>query len=213
MPNYAQFLDQTPLTSAPLIYINGLPSVGKTTVARELIRLLGADNAVLPESHAPIHPVAAKYACSDSEYQEEGKAERARCFDTYVKNEEMRDSVAVFTECRSNVGLDAEVAREFQDIAVEARRPFIPILLVCDIEEHLRRVGTRGQKESSTTEPTSQDMVRHKRETEELYEFDIDNELILDITHVRPGTAAKVIVQWVANREWRRRHRDMSRRC
>jgi hypothetical protein len=55
-------------------------------------------------------------------------------------------------------------------------------------------------------------LVREKRNDEELYEFSVDNELVLDIIDKEPAAAARRSVEWIANKEWCRRHRDESRR-
>ena len=51
-----------------------------------------------------------------------------------------------------------------------------------------------------------------KREIEGLYEFHMDNKLKLNITISAPTDAAQETIEWIANREWPRRHRDASRR-
>lgn len=225
----AIFLSETPLTSAPLLYINGFPGVCKLTFAREIVNILGFDKCVLLDSHTLIEPLNAQYPRDQPDYQKARKAERERQSEAVVKNPEYKDHLIILTgelaelfgsvrvtdlkaESCSNVDWEVEIAAAFVNAAQEARRPFLSIVLTCDLEENLRRIATEERKQSDTTRLTDCDRLRSKREMEEIYKFDTESEFILEITALEPQTAAEQVAEWTNRKEWRRRHQDRSRR-
>ena len=58
----AVLASELPLTAAPLLYVNGFPGVGKLTIAREIVKLLGLEECILLDSHTLIGPVNAQYS-------------------------------------------------------------------------------------------------------------------------------------------------------
>ncbi|KAF2630116.1 hypothetical protein BU25DRAFT_456523 [Macroventuria anomochaeta] len=96
--SYGQFLSQSPLTSAPIIYTSSFPGVGKLTVAREIVKILGEDNTILQDSHKLIDSVNTLCSRGHPDYQKERKAERERQFEAYVKNSEFKDRVVISTD-------------------------------------------------------------------------------------------------------------------
>ena len=90
--------------------------------------------------------------------------------------------------------------------------PPISILLTCDLEQNLGRADTEEHNPSGNIDLPDPTQICKKRETEGLYEFHMDNKLKLKITISAPTDAAQETIEWIANREWPRRHRDASRR-
>lgn len=74
--------------------------------------------------------------------------------------------------------------------------PFFSIVLQCDLEENLRRVQASGRG-GSNTKLTDISIVRNIREKEDIYPFEDNNELELDVTHIYPAEAAQLIFKHI----------------
>ena len=80
----------------PLVWINGYPGTGKLTIAREIMAILGENQALLVDNHQLIDPVEIELAQSDPEMQD------IRSHPQYqTKRKSKRE--AAFQECISDV--------------------------------------------------------------------------------------------------------------
>ena len=79
----------------PLIWINGLPGVGKLTIATALA--VKDSSIKVIDNHKLIDPVAAKFPRDHPDYQTERKRVRQGCFDAHLYEDEHSDTTFVFT--------------------------------------------------------------------------------------------------------------------
>ena len=81
----------------PLVWINGFSGSGKMTVTRELVKLLGEDNAMLIDNHQMIDPVEATTRRGHPLYQERQRLQREKVFQEYVLNPKTSSQIIIFT--------------------------------------------------------------------------------------------------------------------
>lgn len=135
--------------------------------------------------------------------QKARRAEREHRFEAVVKNPAYKDHIIIFTgelaelwagvcvtdlgaESRSNADWEVRITAASVNPAQEARRPFLSIVLTCDLEENINRIATEERKQSSTTRLTDSGKLRSKRKSEVIYKFDAESECILGITELKP---------------------------
>ena len=94
------------MAAAPLVWINGFPGVGKYTIAKQLVTLLGNDKAILIDIHQLIDPVEAEMARDHPEYrnirlhpdyQLRRRQRRVIAFEQHVLNVSMLSTTVIFT--------------------------------------------------------------------------------------------------------------------
>ncbi|KAF7195185.1 hypothetical protein HII31_03391 [Pseudocercospora fuligena] len=180
-------------SSAPLVWINGFPGVGKLTIARKLQELFGPKSATLISNHELIDPVAARLARDHPDYHVERKAERQKAFKGYVQNVTAFGKVIICTDCQSDNQLGLDVAGEYQDAASKSGRAFVPVLLTCDESENLSRVCNVQREDSGTTKLTDPHLVSELRAKHTMLAFDVPEQLRLDVTTMSVEEAAAEI--------------------
>ncbi|KAI1175827.1 hypothetical protein F4777DRAFT_578612 [Nemania sp. FL0916] len=176
---------------APLIWINGFPGSGKLTVATALQAL--NRSMTLIDNHKLIDPVSLRLPRSHPKYQQERKAERQAAFRQHVLGSSSLSKPIVFTDFQSDNELGRKVALEYKLAAMQASRPFVPIYLVCDEQENLRRLSSQERLASGTTKLTSADVLKGIRSRSTLFHFNECAGLTIDITSKSPVEAAKEI--------------------
>jgi hypothetical protein len=98
--------------------------------------------------------------------------------------------------CRSTQPADIDVAEEYRAAAQRAERVFIPVVLMCDVDENARRLQSEERGQSGTTKLTDVESLRQMRQSYELYQFEVAEELVLDVTNMSAEDAAVRIRGW-----------------
>jgi hypothetical protein len=99
------FINGNMTSPPPVVWINGFPGIGKLTVSRKIVELVGQDQILLIDNHQLIDPV--KLPRSHPEYQILRKAERTKVFEKYVLKPEACPKIIIFTgECLCHVQLE-----------------------------------------------------------------------------------------------------------
>ncbi|KAI1123613.1 hypothetical protein F5Y10DRAFT_280788 [Nemania abortiva] len=180
---------------APLIWINGFPGSGKLTVATALQAL--GESITLIDNHTLIDPVSARIPRDHPDYQRERQAERQAAFGQHVTSPSSLSRPIVFTDFQSDNELGKMVAFEYKLAALQASRPFVPVYLVCDEQENLRRVSSQGRLASGTTKLTSADILKGMLSSSTLFRFDDCPGLTVDTTSKSPAEVAREIFDHV----------------
>lgn len=190
--------------NGPVIWMNGYPGTGKLTVATQLLRFLGEDNAVLIDNHQLIDKV--QLSRRHPKYWEARRFQRQRAFETYVLPEAMRNKVIIFTEFQTDSDNGSETSMEYLLAARRACRLFLPVSLTCQENENIRRGmnAARCWTESGrrVNKLTDGHALRRLRRLT-LFDFDdlshhddvkLDG-LVIDVTDLHPEETAKKIVE------------------
>ncbi|KAK1579586.1 uncharacterized protein LY79DRAFT_522372 [Colletotrichum navitas] len=175
----------------PFIYINGYPGVGKLTVAKELSKLL--PKAKTFSNHLLIDPAAAVFDRTAEEYQRLRQVLRREVLTSIATAKSTRDVTWIFTDQQSSSNLGSSSARDYQNAARVRGSPFISIVLHCELEENLTRATGRDRGKGSNTKLTNLDILRSIREREDIFRFQDEYELELDVTQLTPSEAAAAI--------------------
>jgi hypothetical protein len=67
---------------------------------------------------------------------------------------------------------------------------------MCDVDENARRLQSEERGQSGTTKLTDVESLRQMRQSYELYQFEVAEELVLDVTNMSAEDAAVRIRGW-----------------
>jgi hypothetical protein len=87
-------------------------------------------------------------------------------------------------------------ARDYEEAAAKRGVPFISVILDCNLEENLKKLGNKDRGRS-TTKLIDMGIVRAIREAEQIYRFGRVREREMDITCKGRGEAALEILEHV----------------
>ncbi|KAF4332064.1 heterokaryon incompatibility (het-6OR allele) [Fusarium beomiforme] len=150
------------------IYLNGYPGIGKLTIAKELEKLL--PNSRLYHSHLLIDSVDAMVDRTCPGYH--GMRTGLR---RYLLNE---IAISQYTK-KHNVDL-------YRCRGV----PFISIVLEREMEENIRRAVNVVRGQTVSAKLTDEKILREVLQNENIYRFEKENELVLDVTNLSAKEAA-----------------------
>ncbi|KAM0807012.1 hypothetical protein AB5N19_07351 [Seiridium cardinale] len=178
----------------PLVWINAFAGVGKLTIARELVKLMGGQKKViLIDNHTLIDVV--KLTRDHADYQPQRREVRQACFDRFVicdasSSAQDRGKTIVFTDFQSSNELGHSVAREYEDAARRAGRRFVPVYLECGKEETVRRATLPERSVEGKGKLVDEAVLRAFLDTMRLFEFEGVEGLRLDVTTQSPAEVA-----------------------
>ncbi|KAI1862970.1 hypothetical protein JX265_009016 [Neoarthrinium moseri] len=194
------------IQSAPLVWINGFPGVGKLTIAREVQRMLGYESVTFIDNHTLIDPV--QLARDHPEYQEQRHAIRQNAFNHYVLGLEpallttdrrgcqvQLAKTIIFTDFQTANELGSSVAREYQAAAAKAGRLFLPVYLECEREENVRRAVRPERTADGKGKLVDRVVLEDFLSRCTLFEFEGVDGLRIDVTGRTPAyVAAEMVV-------------------
>ncbi|KAI0125593.1 hypothetical protein BJ170DRAFT_439402 [Xylariales sp. AK1849] len=131
----------------PLIWMNGFPGVGKLTIARELLKLLGEQNAILIDNHELIDLVAIPR--DHPEYHDQRRVVHQAALTEWIFDLEAIAKTIIFTDFQAADEMGLAIAREYQDAAAKSNRLFLPVYVASDLEENMRRVITQERRDGA----------------------------------------------------------------
>ncbi|KAK2051146.1 hypothetical protein LY76DRAFT_420300 [Colletotrichum caudatum] len=176
------------------IYINGFPGVGKLTIAKDVRKLIQGSKVF--HNHLVIDPVAAMLDRGSEGYDELRADFRRHALHAIATRLDLEDTTFIFTDSRESSAAGSTGVKDYQRAAEVRGVPFISIILHCKLDENLRRLeGRSGGGESRlSTKLTDGEVLRRLRENEQIFRCGGELELELDVTDMKPGEAARVIV-------------------
>jgi predicted nucleic acid-binding protein len=192
----------TPPTSDPptvpgpiYIYINAYPGVGKSTIATVLSRLI--PNSRIYHYHDHLDPVNAHYDRSSKHQSYHHHIWSSELSDSVARDVStrwsLRDTSFIFTDFQTRYHDSArQIPELYRDAAARRQFPFVSVVLTCELAENLKRV-TRGKRRGKKLKDG--DRLREMREEGEIYLFEQDHELVLDVTNVTREEAAEEILE------------------
>jgi hypothetical protein len=179
-----------------IIYLIGIPAVGKYTTAREIVRRTGAklvDNHLI---NNPIFSVAHVDGTDRLPFPKEGwkyTGRIRRSVLAFIRDLGHPDESYIFTNV---MGWDeVRPFNQIERLAKHRKALFVPVWLKCSAAELTRRKATpqrrRMMKEIDTT--------NIRRWTEDFRELDVPylNRLDIDNTHLTPARSATMILDHI----------------
>ena len=197
----------------PIIHLNGFPGTGKLTIARKLVESLNthptkhrstkvSDNvsAKLVHNHLLIDPANAILSRTQPGYQQLRKAIREVVFTSLIEERSTDETVYVFTDYQSGDDVGSRVCEEFKTMAEARGCQLIPILILCDEQENIRRLkDTERATWSKVTDSELLLQFRQQMDPPAVYEFpDNKARLTVDVTNLSAEKAAKVVLRHVS---------------
>ena len=182
----------------PIVHINGWPGIGKLTIARKIIALLGGSHdARLVHNHLLIDPVDTILSRNSPSYQTYRRNLRAIVFKAIATVPETFDSIYVFTDFQTDNELGKSVTNEYAEVANQRGCAFVPIILSCSLEENRRRITSAGRLDADgragkLTDPEHLVAMRGRGEIRQFQ--DNPHFLNLDVTALDAQAAAQNIV-------------------
>ncbi|KAK1727980.1 uncharacterized protein BDZ83DRAFT_717369 [Colletotrichum acutatum] len=183
---------------ACFIYINGYPGVGKLTIANAVSKLIPRSRVF--HNHLLIDPVAALLDRDDVEaYNDLRTTFRRHALDTIATHPALADKTFIFTDARESGPLGSEAAQDYKAAAEKRDVLFISVVLHCDVDENVRRLGGRrfagADEAAGNTKLTDGETLKKIREKEAIFQFGDENEMCLDVTSLEPDHSALLILQ------------------
>ncbi len=149
-------------------------------------------------------------------YQEHRRLQRSIVFRDRVENPAVLSKI-IFTgmmlltplsvwpiltplDFQSNNELGRNVVLEYQTAARRSNRLFIPVYLLCDVEENLRRVTDPQRARTQTSKLLDRSVVHTMRLKSKLFRFDTSEDLSLDVSYLTSAEAAQRILSHVRTR-------------
>jgi hypothetical protein len=110
----------------------------------------------------------------------------------------IKDVTWIFTDCQSSDALGSISCEDYHRAVTERGSVFFSIVLECDAAENRKRVQTADR--SLRGKLTDVSILKTIRDEEDIFRFNDENELVLDVTHLSIGEATRVIVDHVQAR-------------
>ncbi|KAI1003524.1 hypothetical protein K3495_g4683 [Podosphaera aphanis] len=193
----------------PFIYINGWPGSGKHTTAKALERHL-AGKARVVHNHLHIDLAGAIVPRTSPEYYHLRQRLRDVYFQTLAAASETFDYIYIFTDSQTNDPVGREVTVHYANAASERGCTFIPVVLVCEEEENLRRL--RSQERLTLAKGgkgllLDTDLLKGFRGQGEILRWPCKELLVIDVTHIG---VAEVVLKIIKHLELVDRDGDFS---
>ncbi|KAK0631643.1 hypothetical protein B0T14DRAFT_597244 [Immersiella caudata] len=132
-----------PPNPAPLIYINGLPGVGKEALAECLSLLLGREKSILLNLHS-INPNLSPPCLTPEHpsYSSPSLSPSLVTLSRVLSHPSNTSRLAILALCLHDTPLGQATILTLRSAALSAGRLFVPISLTCEPAEHLKRANS-----------------------------------------------------------------------
>jgi adenylylsulfate kinase-like enzyme len=187
------------VSSNYIIWLNAFPGAGKLTIARELVQLLGSDQALLIDNHQLIDAVTLPR--DHPQYQDERRNQRYAAFTRHLYDDAAKPvRVVIFTDFQSDNELGTSVSAEYRVAAERSKRKFLPVYVTCDREENIRRVSAADRQASGKGKLLDQEFLVHLMENYNLFRWPGVG-IEIDSTTMLPKEAAQAILDELYSRD------------
>ena len=109
-----------------------------------------------------------------------------------------KETTWIFTDQQSSSVNGSLAAQDYKDAAALRESLFISVILRCDLDENIRRMGSSGRGGHINTKLTDAGILQIIRATEDLYSFGGDCEFELDISKLSASQAASRIYEQIS---------------
>ena len=186
-----------------IIYLIGIPAVGKYTVAREIGRLTGAkvvDNQLI---NTPVFTVIGYDGTESFPFPHDAWKEIEKIRDaviTVIRDYCPAEASFVFTNVLdANVPGDRLVFERIEELAKQRNSRFVPVWLTCDADViHLRKNNADRKARLKDIDLTS---IPWWSNQFQVLKVDHPNALTLDTSHTSPAETAELILKHISEKE------------
>lgn len=181
----------------PFIYINGWPGSGKHTTAKALEqRLLGKARVV--HNHLHIDLAGAILPRTSPGYYELRQQLRDVFFQTLAAASETFEYIYIFTDSQTNDPVGRGVTSHFARAASDRGCAFIPVVLICEEEENLRRLRSQERLDLAQGGKgllLDTDLLKEFRDQGEILKWPCKELLVIDVTHICVNEVVEKIIK------------------
>ncbi len=177
-----------------IIYLIGFAGTGKLTIAKEII---AQTNMKLVSNHLSNNPVLSLIHADGktplpSQVWKNIAIIRGVVFDT-ITNLSPADFSFIFTnELIEGNETDIEIYRKVENIAAQRGSKFLPVRLICDVDELCKRIISEERKVNHKM--IDADAARQQFIKSKVLTPDHPNTFTLDMTHITAKQAADIIL-------------------
>ncbi|KAH6690505.1 hypothetical protein F5X68DRAFT_253396 [Plectosphaerella plurivora] len=184
------------MTVVQYIYINGYPSVGKLTVAKELQKLFPGSQVL--DFNTMINMVPPTDPVDSPNYIANRTRVRSQFLDAAANLDYTQRLTWIFTDVHYADAAGQQGAKDYQKAAHTRGIQFWPVVLECETEENVLRLGDKEADWKATVGETAEGL-RRIREEKRVYSFGAgdEEELRIDITEMMPDEAARRIFEHI----------------
>lgn len=179
-----------------IVYLIGYPGVGKLTIAKALCQLAGTK---LVDNHMANNPIFSIIGVDGNTIIPEAAWDRVKAVRDILLDTILHVAPRSFSYVLTNVLLDDDGDRDLfeqvRDLAAQRTSLFVPVVLRCRKEEHLKRVAAPGRAEHyKDAQPSSLEKLMQERS---LLPIVHPHLLALDTTSLSPQEAANTILSHI----------------
>ena len=174
-----------------VIHFNGMPGVGKLTIAKALAAKTGG---TLIDNHMIIDVVVLTHPRGTPGYRPAVQAG----FLNYISNiaEEPDSKIYILTNAlASELPEDRELLSSIANAARQAGHSFVQILIKCDWDENLRRVVADDRATKGKLRDTV--LADELRKKYTIYHPHADYMMTIDSSHISPEAAADKVIGFI----------------
>jgi predicted kinase len=184
-----------------IIYLIGIPAVGKYSTARAIARLTGAkvvDNQLI---NIPIFSLAGYDGTDAFAFPPDGwkSIEKIRqAVLTFIRDHADRNASFIFTNVLEATAGEEKLFRKIERLARHRGAAFYPVWLTCDAAEIRKRKNNPDRRKRFK----DIDLTNIKFWTEKFKVLDVPhpNAMTIDTTHSKPAVTAKRILKHIEDR-------------
>ena len=179
--------------------LTGYPGTGKFTIAKEIVRLLGArgETARLVDNHTIADPILGLIPISDDQPLPPEVWERVREVGAAIRSTittlSPPDWSFVFTNYVADTPSDRAAYPRLAECAAARNSVFVPVCLTVELDELLRR--TVQPERAAGNKITNPVFTRRLVAEHGMFRPDYDELLELDVTEIAPAAAAARIIE------------------
>ena len=191
-----------------IILLTGIAGTGKRTIGQAISHINPA--FTLLHHHDYLDPILKQFDNSpqnsnpdsiwwnlDDKGWDALKKARKAAFDNITYASPKNSSFVITYELLNNNIYHQAIFDEIKEISTVRKSLFIPVRLICELNELIKRLTHPERKQYYKTQDT--ELIRKRFSSDAVFQSNLKNELTLDVSKLSPEESAKKILAWVDN--------------
>ncbi len=188
-----------------IILLSGIAGTGKKTIGQAITEInpmfklvhhhdyLDPILKLLNKNPKNINPDSIWWDLDDNGWESLKKARRV-AFDTIAYACSADDSFVITYELLKNDIYHQAIFDEIKKLADIRNATFIPVRLICELEELLKRLCSHERKKYYKTQDVQ--LIKQRYSNTEVFQSRLKNELTIDVSSLSPEESAHKIISW-----------------
>lgn len=191
-----------------IILLTGIAGTGKRTIGQKITELnpefkllhhhdyLDPILKLLDSNPQNSNPDSIWWSLDDKGWDALKKARKV-AFDTITYASPKNNSFVITYELLNNNIYHQAICDEIKEIATVRKSLFIPVRLICELNELIKRLTNPERKKYYKTQDT--ELIRKRFSSDVVFQSNLKNELTLDVSKLNSEESAKKILAWAKN--------------